>query len=647
MTCTDSCPLAPSSTALYQDFLFAGSQQITGFQLRLNQWSGSGPGLHMLQLLSIGAFANAIESQNTASCFAPGASGVKTTGTWTNAQTTTSIPGTTQNVLVATTAVGSSATKSPTLTWYPYVSASGNYEVYLMIPGCTNLQDCSARTSLKVTVFPGNGITPWVTTVSEQVNDDTSQLIYSGPVVPTTPDYRSTVSIQLADNPAGNGQGGRYHLVADRVQFVLKTTSTNSTNANGTTGAGGAKAGFGFFEWPLSGSAVNATGVLPNGTQTAFDALSFAIPNANASVQSVVPYSSSRLFAGGQFTTSSGASNVVAVDNTGAVSALAGQGLNGAVAALVAYGSAVFVGGSFTDTQSGGASGLRFVARYNVDSNSWAALGTGLGAAVTSLQVSDDHLLVGGSFGLSRWDLKQGVWVGSGGYVAGTVGLVANSSAVGDNGVVIAGQFTALRKFGADGWAVLENGPTVKPLSVLLDKATSTAAAASSTPTSSSVSRTISASAVATSTAAAKVKRHSWYSHVSMNDLFPRQQTSATLPTPPAAIAPAVLAGAFWTNSSTQINILGGNFTFNDGANRGIAFYDSDAESVTGTQGAQVQGVVRALLVRGDELFVGGQFSLDGAKGSGLATYGLKSGSWEDNDTEGLVGKSCPLRFLG
>jgi hypothetical protein len=57
-------------------------------------------------------------------------------------------------------------------------------------------------------------------------------------------------------------------------------------------------------------------------------------------------------------------------------------------------------------------------------------------------------------------------------------------------------------------------------------------------------------------------------------------------------------------------------------------------------QGAQVQGVVRTLLVRGDELFVGGEFTVDGAKGSGLATYGLKSGGWEQNDSAGLVGKS-------
>ncbi|QRW08187.1 polarized growth protein rax2 [Ceratobasidium sp. AG-Ba] len=628
-TCTDSCPLAPSSAALYQDFLFAASQQITGFQLRLNAWSGDGPGLHILQLLSIGAFASATGGQ-TQSCFAPGASSVSTVGTWTTAQTTTSIPGTTQNVSVATVPVGTPSANSPSLTWNAYVSASGDYDVFLTVPGCTNLQDCSARTSVKVTVNPGNGMAPHVATVSEQVADDTDQLIYSGPIVPTTPDFRTTVSLQLADQPTGNGQGGRYHLVADRVQFVLKSTGTNGTN-NGT-GFGNARNGFGFFEWQLNANQVNATGVLPNGTQTAFDTLSFAIPNANASVRAVVPYAN-RLFAGGQFTTSSSASNIVSVDNTGTVSALAGQGLNGAVAALAVYGNTLFVGGSFTNTQSGGASGLQYVAQYNVDSSSWGALGSGLGGPVTSLQVSDDHLLVGGNFGIARWDLKQGTWVSSGGFVAGSVALVANSTLAGDNGVVMGGQFTALRKFGADGWAALENGPSVKPLGVLLDKATS---AAASTPTATG---TASATSTASSTPASKVKRHSWFTRMS-TELVPRQQSSSSLPTPPPALAPAVLAGAFWTNSSTQINILGGNFTFNGGANQGVAFYDADKNTVTGTQGAQVQGVVRALLVRGDELFVGGEFTVQGGKGSGIATYGLKSGAWESNDSVGLSAAS-------
>ncbi|ELU42694.1 bud site selection-related protein [Rhizoctonia solani AG-1 IA] len=379
-TCTDSCPLAPSSAALYQDFLFTTSQQITGFQLRLTQWSGSGPGLHILQLLSNGAFANALQSLNSASCYAPDASDTSTAGTWVTTETATSIPGTTQNILVATVPVGTSSANSPSITWNSYVSGSGEYEVYLMIPGCTRLQDCDARTSVKVTVSPGGAIAPASTTISQRVSDDTQALVYRGPVIPSTPDYRSTVTLQLADNPEGSGQGGQYHLVADRVQFVLTSVGTSGNGTGNSTAPGSGRNGFGFFEWPLSASATNATGILPNTTITPFDALAFTIPNATASIHAIAPYSASRLFAGGNFTTASVGSNIVSVDGSGlgAVSGLAANGLNGAVSTLAVYGNILFVGGAFTDTRTGGASNLRYVAQYNVDSNTWASLGNGL-----------------------------------------------------------------------------------------------------------------------------------------------------------------------------------------------------------------------------------------------------------------------------
>ncbi|KAF8678126.1 Cortical protein marker for cell polarity [Rhizoctonia solani] len=623
-TCTDSCPLAPSSAALYQDFLFTTSQQITGFQLRLTQWSGSGPGLHILQLLSNGAFANALQSLNSASCYAPDASDTSTAGTWVTTETATSIPGTTQNILVATVPVGTSSANSPSITWNSYVSGSGEYEVYLMIPGCTRLQDCDARTSVKVTVSPGGAIAPASTTISQRVSDDTQALVYRGPVIPSTPDYRSTVTLQLADNPEGSGQGGQYHLVADRVQFVLTSVGTSGNGTGNSTAPGSGRNGFGFFEWPLSASATNATGILPNTTITPFDALAFTIPNATASIHAIAPYSASRLFAGGNFTTASVGSNIVSVDGSGlgAVSGLAANGLNGAVSTLAVYGNILFVGGAFTDTRTGGASNLRYVAQYNVDSNTWASLGNGLAFPVSSLEISNGHLLVGGEFGLSRWDIANGVWVSSGGYVSGSTTFVSNSSAVGGDGTVLGGSFSAIRKYGADGWAVLENGPTVKPLGALLDHTT----AASTTPSTAS-----------TTANNAKVRRN-WFSHMTISDLFTRQQTSNTLPAPPSAPAPAVLAGTFYSNQSiSQLTILGGNFTFANGQAKNLAFYDTDTNKLTGVQGTQVEGVVRALYVKGDELFVGGQFTLQGNEGSGLATYGLASGAWESNENVGLT----------
>jgi hypothetical protein len=131
----------------------------------------------------------------------------------------------------------------------PYVSASGQYDINLLIPGCSNFQDCPLRTSVKVTVFPWR----W----AEPLGDDRLAaeygrhyhvLIYSGSVVPSSPNFVTTVSMTLADHPAGNGQGGKYEMVADRVQWFLKSANvTGASGGNGTVGSQGALSGFWVF----------------------------------------------------------------------------------------------------------------------------------------------------------------------------------------------------------------------------------------------------------------------------------------------------------------------------------------------------------------------------------------------------------------
>ena len=200
-SCSDPCPLQTNASNLYQDFLFASDVALTGFQLKLTEFTGASSGLHLLQLLSSGAFASAVANRNNASCFAPNASGVSLIGEWTEREVTTDIAGTVQDILTASVDVGTPSSEGPSITWMPYVSASGNYDVNLLVPGCINFQDCDSRTSVKVTFFPGGGLDPTVTTVSQRVNDDTSSLIYSGPVTPSSPDFVATVTMQLADNP--------------------------------------------------------------------------------------------------------------------------------------------------------------------------------------------------------------------------------------------------------------------------------------------------------------------------------------------------------------------------------------------------------------------------------------------------------------
>ena len=670
-TCSDPCPLSDDSSIPYQDFTFDVPDVITGFQLTINEWSGKSAGLHLLQLLSNGAFASAIADENRVSCFAPNPSSVQTTGTWTPIQAFTGIAGTTQNVLVSSVNVGATSASVPTLTWRPYVSASGTYDVYIWIPGCQNLQDCGKRTSAKVTVFPGGDLEPWVTTVNQQVNDDTKQLIYSGPVFPTTPEFVSTVTLTLADSPTGKGQGGKYQLVADRVSFELKAVNTTGGSGNGTLNGQGIP-GFGFFEWPLASTeAVNATGILPNTSLSTLSDLGFDLYSAigatdiASSTQGVKAFISqsedSILFAGLFYFRNMGVWNFAAYSGGNIVRVSEG-GLNGVVNALVASDDkkTIWAGGAFSDSAEGnGRDRFRGVVQYDAPTQTWTALGGGVDGEVVDLSVSDGKLFVVGNFthvlsasgeatavgGYATWDIASKAWVQAGGYLVGAMTMTISEGRDGkedDGSGYIAGTVQSWRQYGASGWALLENGDDgrvrVKPAAVQLGR---------------SIIQSTTTTTTATPVRVRRGKRSPvsdyWLpklkTALSGTGLFKRQTPALTLPAYPSTPAPAVLAGAYWTNtsSSTEVVILGGNFSVpstSQSSAQGVALYDTKSQSLTALRGSQVNGVVRSVAVSGDKLFVGGEFTLDNVRGFGM--YDLAKQEWQIGDIQSLQGTLHP-----
>lgn len=648
-TCTDLCPLSTDSSVLYQDFLFSSPVTLTGVQITLSEWTGAAPGLHMIQLLSSGAFVSAIADGNTQSCFAPNPSNATSTGTWTTKDASTDIPATLQTVLVSTVAVGTPAAQAPTFTWMPYVSATGQYDINMIIPGCTDFQDCDLRTSVKVTVFPGGGTQPYVSTVSQQNQEDTTVLLYSGPVVPSSSTFELTVTMALADSPVGSGQDGEYELVAGNLELTL--TSANLTSSSGSTSSGtnssgstGVLHGFGFFEWPLnSPTSFDATGTVPASSETFLDGAGVELYNAlggsvsgSMEVSAVIQHSSGVLFLGGNFESSAGFSNIVAFKD-GSLVALTSSGLNGAVSSLALAGDDLYIGGSFSDTQVPSMQGkLRGIAIYHVDSASWGALGAGLDGPVTSVALSNNQLQVVGNFtqalspgniassvgGLAVWDISSGSWINSGGFVLGNMTFVCPSTSVGGKAEsqFVAGNIQSMAEYGSTGFVILSNGadgPAITPISVQLDGNTN---------------------ASAVSTVSRRREHHtrgsvSWFSHHMKATLFPRQQTSSlTLPPSPPTPAPAVLAGAFWSNvsSSKEVAIIGGNFTFVSASgtvSQAVAIYDPSSSTINALPGSQVYGVVRALLVDSEQrLYVGGEFNLSSA--NGFAVYDLGTQEW-------------------
>jgi hypothetical protein len=658
--------LSTDSSILYQDFLFSNALPITGVQIRLSQFIGVSPGLHLLQLLSSGAFASSIDANNGQSCFAPNPSNTTRTGNWVAKVANTDIAGTIQTVLVAAVDVGTSATSGPGFTWIPYVSASGNYDINLLVPGCTNFQDCPLRTTVKVTVFPGEGLQPWVSTISQQNTDDATILIYSGPILSSSPNFVATISMTLADRPAGNGEGGKYELVADRVQLMLKSAGNSSSNASsdGKPGsAQGSRNGFGFIEWPRSLNAANpsndGTKVLPNISMTSLDAVGFDLFNGvggnsgltsskSIALSAVAHHSSGVIFLGGDFTLLSGAANIV-VFKGGSLANIADMGLNGPVTSLVLHGDQLFAGGAFNDTISGSFGGkLRGIAMYDVQKGVWTPLGTGLNGEVTNLGLVNEQVQVAGNFtqlsasttsnasisttGFAVWDLKTGAWVNSGGFLVGSMTFVGNGTS---STQIIAGNVVASQKFGASGMIILENGdsngPKITPLGAQLDSSSSQASLASN------LGRRRSHNPRATG----------WLSHVNLPRFFARQVSSTQLPPLPPALpapAPAVLAGTFWTNtSSVEVAIIGGNFSFSSPGSstvsEGVAVYDPASASLKGLSGPQINGSVRSLLVYKDQLYVGGEFSIQGTNTNGLAIYDLANQRWDINGIQPLQSK--------
>ena len=633
-TCATDCPLSTDPSVPYQDFLFGGvPQALTGIEITLTGSKGAGPGLHILQLLSSGAFASAVDSVNQPSCFSTTTSSASTSGTWNQKEATTSIAATTQPVLVADVAVGSAPSAGPNIIWKPYISAAGVYAVNLLTPGCNGMEDCPFRTSVKVTVSPGGGLDDHVTSVNQFVTNDATLGIYNGPLLPSNSGSQVTIKMELDDNPFGKGSNGQYELVADRVQLVLVsvnfTTIGNGGNGGSSTtglsGAGSTKKGFGFYEYALNTqTSVDATGIIPNTTETPSDGLGVAIFSALGSINPgfivnvVAVHTSGTIFAGGNFTLPSGPTNIIAFQG-GNLSPLANNGLNGAVTSLAIMGDSLFVGGAFTDTTSASGNGaFRGVVEYNVESQKWTPLNTGVNGAVTSLNINDGHLDVTGSFtqptpGFASWNIANNAWVNTGGFLEGSMTLVANGTSSGTE--FLAGSVSSSRQFGADGFAMISNGngnePIIKPLSIQFDSATST-----------------------TSSLARRATHRSWSPSALIPRLFARQSsTSSALPAPPVAIAPAVLAGAFWTNSSTKDDtvILGGNFSFSSGSTtfEGLGFYNSKKGSITGAIGSQINGTVRAVEVVDNTLFAGGQFTLSGTSTDGLAIYDLAKQEWD------------------
>ncbi|KAA1084844.1 hypothetical protein PGTUg99_000022 [Puccinia graminis f. sp. tritici] len=102
-SCTTNCTLSRDLKLPYQDYIFPPNTAVNGVQLVITSKFGNVAGLHLLQLLSQGNTAYAVDQLNTGrSCRtglgAAAQNTVKTTGNWNTVKANTNLPGTTEPV---------------------------------------------------------------------------------------------------------------------------------------------------------------------------------------------------------------------------------------------------------------------------------------------------------------------------------------------------------------------------------------------------------------------------------------------------------------------------------------------------------------------------------------------------------------------
>lgn len=645
-TCTDTCPLGHNSSIPYEDFIFPNGTTLTGFQITITGWYGAGGGFHLIQLLSPGSFAYAVGNQVGSACTSGlGATqaGAETTtsGTWAvDTVPVTSTPGATEKVLVSVVPVGTPSSSSPSVTWSPFISAGGLYDIYLYTPGCLRQGNCAARTSVDLSVQTGGGA-PNTTTVSEKNQQDEATLIYSGALQPSSAGA-TTITLRLSANPSAVS-GANYNLIADKVQLIAHSTNGSSSSAFGL--------GQGVYEYVLSGTGafgdssvspttVNASSSTNAGNATGFDSLGFGLAQ-NSTVKSIIPLtinSSPAVAVGGVFSYSgnltSTSSNIIVYAGSNHL-AIPNGGLNGPVNALADSNGYLYAGGAFTQTSDGSVTGLSGVARwkYSDSSAKWEPVP---GVANTPIDAfgllqsgNSTDVLLAGAATLATVSSASNAVDSTPAMVAGSILAVATTS----NGTAyVAGPVQALAEYGAPGFATVQQTSDGS----LQAFAPNFTLSAGVIPDATGRSRSLAAlshsheRSMVRNLADIVLPRFATFGN-SVQPVLPRTH-QARAPIPQNLISstfstanPRVVDTAFWTNGSSDIVFLAGQFTTSSGV-RNIAAYNTSSNTTNVVANNDLIGSVNVAQVIDDQLWLGGNFS--NGQRQGLVTLNLSTNAW-------------------
>lgn len=496
------------------------------------------------------------------------------------------------------------------MVFQPDIKQSGSYIVTIFTPGCQQDNSCNVRGIANVTgdFATGTKSTRPTPTQIYQTNDfDKYDQIYSGYVEANSGSFRPTVTLSPI-----SGQANDISLVAQRVQFQLQGNPDSTGDLNG------------LFEFNPNQAIVN----MDFSNSTIDVAGANLTSNALISSVSVVD---SVMYIAGKFSTDE-FQNIFSIADDKST-ALAGNGLNGAVTTTFLSGNLLYVGGDFNDTSRPDVPGLSNVAVFDTSRNVWQPLGRGVNGRVNtivpltlnitqnqpeicvSINGNFDQVLASGSdiafpvSGLAIWVPSQNNWLNN----------------LNTQTLVIGGKLSA--------------ATNVSGSSPLLAGTLSTRGMAAS-------------GAVELSSTSGSLRLNPLGLRIQ-----PQQVGSSS--TPKRAVSGQNVTGAvtglFDNSNGRNVTIIGGHFTAtatNGSTINNLAFVNTTSsgnQAVTGIgSGLDADSVFLALAIQADTLYAGGTVSgtLDGANINGLVQWDLAKANYASPQAPALSGNDVAVNAI-
>lgn len=589
MSCTNSCPLSDDPSVEFQDFRFVNTIGMNAFRIDITGWYGQGGGLDSIELYQDDIFTFAIDAFNEPPCSNSSTPSESTrTGPW------TVTPAGQSNSQYLTAELSQPITsEAATIVFHPDIRESGDYVIKLYTPGC--LQDDTCKRRGQVNVFG----TLNTTSGNQHLNDgrsiyqsnqfDKYDQIYFGHVDVASDSFRPSITL----SPVA-GQS----LSSDDLVMVAQKIGVERMNSTGGLN--------GLFEYDPSKATVDTSDF----DSSVFNKLGSTFDPQSA-VLSVVA-TDSRTYIGGNFTSST-VNNVAAIDSEGQTRALDG-GLNGQVNTMYSNGGQLFVGGSFDDSQEGGAPGLSNVALYDEQQDEWTPLGAGVDGPVTNI-------------------------------VPIVLNLTGSDT---EEAIALTGNFLRILPFGSnEGVSVTGFAVWAKSQSNWLQNLEMPIPFIDGHLATSLINGPGNAELYAGSISSQSLRAYGVASTNGMLGTFPIKITAPTLsssstsrlsrrelPVNNTDSASGVVTGVFDTNNGRNVTVLAGHFVTKatDGSTvYNLAFIDrKDSDSVTGL-GTELpsDSIFLALAIQGDKIFAGGRVNgtVQGSPVTGLISYDMGSGS--------------------